>query len=276
MKNILIPTDFSENSLNAMRYAIGFFNQEACNFYVLHALPVMHNSVSQHNYSDTFTLIPDYRISQELDLLIKQLKECTTNAQHRFFPIQKEQLLVEAIRNQVAEKAIDYIVMGTKGISGLQEVAVGSNTGEVITKVKCPVLMIPEKAKFTQVKEITIPTDYYMIYNSKVLNTLTEILSLHKAKLRILNVQKREIPLSTVQQENRDYLDAHLDSSPHSFHNMVNPKIEIALQDFILDYEINLIAMVAKNLNFFQRLLFEPMVKQISYHTEIPVLILHE
>ena len=36
MKNILIPTDFSENSWNAIEYALHFFSKSSCNFYLLH------------------------------------------------------------------------------------------------------------------------------------------------------------------------------------------------------------------------------------------------
>ena len=36
MKNILLPTDFSENSWNAIIYALHFFEKSICNFYLLH------------------------------------------------------------------------------------------------------------------------------------------------------------------------------------------------------------------------------------------------
>jgi len=37
-----------------------------------------------------------------------------------------------------------------------------------------------------------------------------------------------------------------------------------------------MIIMIAKNLNLFQRILFRPTVEEISYHTDIPFLVLHE
>ncbi|WP_299528057.1 universal stress protein, partial [uncultured Lutibacter sp.] len=36
MKNILLPTDFSENSWNAIKYALELYKKTACNFYLLH------------------------------------------------------------------------------------------------------------------------------------------------------------------------------------------------------------------------------------------------
>ena len=42
----------------------------------------------------------------------------------------------------VEDKAIDYVVMGTKGATGAKEVLFGSNTVHVFKKVKCPVLAL--------------------------------------------------------------------------------------------------------------------------------------
>ena len=35
MKNILLPTDFSENSWNAIKYALQLFKNETCRFFLL-------------------------------------------------------------------------------------------------------------------------------------------------------------------------------------------------------------------------------------------------
>ncbi len=37
MKNILLPTDFSENSKNAIRFAMRFFEGETCTFHILNS-----------------------------------------------------------------------------------------------------------------------------------------------------------------------------------------------------------------------------------------------
>ena len=37
MRKILIPTDFSENAMNAIQYAIKLFKYEKCDYYIMHA-----------------------------------------------------------------------------------------------------------------------------------------------------------------------------------------------------------------------------------------------
>jgi hypothetical protein len=47
MKNILIPTDFSENAWNAIVYAASLFKKNECSFYLIHVNPIDPNSGSE-------------------------------------------------------------------------------------------------------------------------------------------------------------------------------------------------------------------------------------
>ena len=279
MKNILIPTDFSENSWNAITYALSFFNKTTCNFYLLHVSPY-DEIIGQGNFLESRETVVDKMTQnekQQMQLLMSRIEKLPLNTKHRFFTIYEYHFFIDAIRKQIEEKEIDYIVMGTKGASGLKKMTIGSNTGDVITKVKCPVLVIPEKARYQKPKEIAFPTDYNQQYKSRVLNTITNILSVNNAAFRVLHVSKKEKELSELQKRNKDLLDDHLnDLIEHSFHFLSNTKIEEAVQCFVESRNIDMIAMIAKNLNFFQRILFHPTVETISYHTDVPFLVLHE
>ncbi|HBY66509.1 MAG TPA: universal stress protein, partial [Flavobacteriaceae bacterium] len=67
-----------------------------------------------------------------------------------------------------------------------------------------------------------------------------------------------------------------LEAVQHKFHSCNSLDLEESIQNFVERKQINMIAMVAKNLNFFQRILFRPTVKKMSYQTKIPFLVLHE
>lgn len=278
MKNILIPTDFSENSWNAIIYALSFFKRIHCNFYFLHVSPFKETVVGNSFYESgkTTTKNTEGSNARQMQSLLKKIEKQPLNTKHRFFVTNEYMFFVDAVRKQVEEKSIDFIVMGTKGASGIQEKTIGSNTGDVITKVKCPVLVIPEKASYIKPKEIAFPTDYNMLYKSRVLDTITDILVSNKASLRVLHIAKKEQELTGLQKKNKDFLDDSLGKIKHSFHFLSNPNIEEAVQCFVESRNIEVITMVAKNLNFFQRILFHPVVEKISYHTSIPFLVLHE
>ena len=183
---------------------------------------------------------------------------------------------IEGVRKIVLTRNIDFIVMGTKGSSRETMKPIGKNTVEVITRVKCPVLVIPERARYIRPKNVVFPTDFNMLYKNRVLNTLSEILKTHNSALRILNIRKRNEDLSLLQQKNKEFLLDSLLHVSYSLHAPVHPCIEKALQEFVDHNPIDMIAMVAKNLNFFQQILFRPLTREINYPKKIPILVLHE
>jgi hypothetical protein len=154
--------------------------------------------------------------------------------------------------------------------------AMGTNTGAVITKVKCPLLSIPQNASYRKLREVAFPTDFQIGYDMRVLEDLIKILTAAGASLRILHISKNSEELSEEQQRNKDFLHDYLKEIEHSFHDHKGGRLETSVQCFIDSREIDMVAMVAKNLNFVQRILFRPAVEEISYHTTIPFLVLHE
>ncbi|GAA4884406.1 universal stress protein [Flaviramulus aquimarinus] len=280
MKNILLPTDFSENSWNAIKYAINFFEKESCNFYLLHVNRLSTILFNDSPYIATEDVIEDFYfkpIKLKLRKVLKRIAEnFTSNKSHKFYTLTDYNFFIESIRKHVNDKKIDCIVMGTKGASGLKKIIVGSNTGDVITKVKCTTLAVPENAQFIKLNEIAFPTDFSLTYEIQILEPLSEILENFKSTLRILHINKKKTDLNRSQNNNRELLHDYFNHLKHSFHYLTNKKVEEAIQCFVESRNINMICMVAKNLNYFQQILFHSKVEEISYYTEIPFLVLHE
>ncbi|MEO1033553.1 MAG: universal stress protein [Bacteroidota bacterium] len=280
MKNVLLPTDFSENSWNAIAYALHFFEDMACNFYLLHVIsfnhfiPLNESSAIDQNYMEqTFTKPTKKRLRH----FLKRISDLKINQDpYRFFTLTNVDFFINAMRKSVKEKQIDLIVMGTKGATGLSKIILGTNTADVITKVKCNTLAVPENAKFVPPKEIAFPTDLALNYNLQVLQPIVEIIEHFNADLRVLHINKNKQPLKNELEQNKTLLDDYFNNTQSSFHYLTNRKVEDAIQCFVESRDIDLICMVAKNLNYFQQILFHSRVEKISYHTDKPFLVLHE
>lgn len=281
MKNILIPTDFSENSWNAVKYALEFFKDTECDFYLLH-VTIIYNYASGESPIMPLPAVEVIdktvlkRAKTQLKKLLKKIDELPHNPKHKFYTISNYDYFIDAVKAHVTEKNIDLIVMGTKGASGLKKAMIGSNTGDLITRVKCPVLIIPENAVFKEIKEIAFPTDYHLFYPTKILNSILEFTKMHDSILRIVHIVKKDEEVTDFQLENKEFLKNFFDDEKHSFHKITNKKIEDGVQCFVESRDIDMIVMIAKNLNLFQRILFRPTVEEISYHTDVPFLVLHE
>lgn len=280
MKNILLPTDFSENSWNAITYAIHFFENIKCNFYLLHV-----NRISGLAVNDTPLILDEETINdlyvkpakRELRNTLKRILELSPNQNyHKFYTVTDYNFFIEAIRKNVIEKKIDCIVVGTKGASGLEKMILGTNTADIITKVKCNTLAIPENAKFVSPKEIAFPTDFSLSENLQVLQPISDIIDRFGSSLRIIHITKNKVDLNSDQKKNKELLEDYFNHQEYSFHYLTNNKVESAIQCFVESRDVNMICMVAKNLNYFQQILFHSKVEEISYHTDVPFLVLHK
>lgn len=280
MKNILLPTDFSENSWNAITYAINFYEDVKCNFYLIHVISLNTMVMGDSTFLLDVNLIDKLYTQptkQKLRDLLKRISKQSLNKDtHKFYTLTEYGFFVESIRKTVEDKQIDIIVMGTKGASGLEKIILGTNTADVITKVKCNTLAIPQNTKFVNPKEIAFPSDFSLSYNLQLLDPLSEIIDRFKASLRILHITRNKSDLNTDELKSRDLIEDFFNSQNYSFHYLTNENVENAVQCFVESRDINLICMVAKNLNYFQQILFHSKIEKLSYHTDIPFLILHE
>lgn len=280
MKNILIPTDFSENSKNALRYAQVVFRSLECNFYVLYVAPLGDTQTDTFGISrPTGKDLSTGNVKEMLADLVDSCRKYSKDANHHFYTLQDYGFFIQSIKKNLQEHQIDLIVMGTKGASGLKEKVVGSNAGDVITKVQCNTLVIPDAVMLSKPKEIAFPTDYNIFYTHGILSSMAEMLNLSASKLRIMNVIKNGEGLTLEQKTNREYLFDYMEETfpdRYSFHTISNKSVKSAIQSFVENQAADMIVMVAKNLNFIQQILFDSMVEKISFHTTVPFYVIHE
>ena len=236
MKNILIPTDFSANSRNAIRHALSLFGQGSCHFYLLHV-------VQPYIYGATELPVTGFpadvekgmmeKSYSELERILSEIRDDYPHADARFTLMAEYGFFIDSMRKLVSEKDISLIVMGTRGASGLREMTVGSNTGDVITKVKCPVLVIPEDTPLKPAGRMVFPTDYSIPYSPRVLDTLLFFADHFSMSVEVLYmVKKNGESLTAEQQVNKEYLCSYLEQRPHGFHRVRGKNLGEAIEEF--------------------------------------------
>ncbi len=259
-------------------YAIAFFKGQSLDFHFLHVgfQGSIENTTNIHSQGVSVSGLIPKGIQARLDDLMMEINQVFPNHNHRLHTHIEQSFFIDGIRKAVRNLDIDLIVMGTKGASGLKGIALGSHAGAVITRVKCTALVIPEDAAFSIPENIAFPTDFNILYKQSMMHRLKEFASFYNSSIKVLRVARKEGAIENEQIKNREFLSDALREIPHSFHWIQNPELEKGLQSFIDSMGIDVIAMVGKNLNFFQRLLFKPTIEKISYHTKVPFLVLHE
>lgn len=276
MKRILIPTDFSDNSWNAIKYALQLFKHETCTFYILNTYtPVIYHleyvlmNPAQYGLSDTVRGAS----MRGVEKIEERIQKEFPNPKHSFERISSFNMLIPEIKNSVEDKTIDLIVMGTKGATGAKEVLFGTNTVHVINKVKCPVLAVPGNFDFEAPKEILFPTDYEIDYQYKHVKPIVDIAHLFNARVNVLNVSYG-YDLSEDHEVNKQKLSVHLKKTSHLFHSVANQHIPDAINNFQMENHFNLMVMINNKHSFFENLFFRPIINQIGFHLNIPFLVI--
>lgn len=276
MKNILLPTDFSDNSWNAIQYAIQLFEHEKCTFYLLNTYTPMIYHVeyvligpSKYGLWDT---IRETSL-KNLEDFKNRINEKFNNTNHSFECISSFNTLIPKIQETIEEKTIDLVVMGTKGASGSKEILFGTNTVHAFKNVKCPVLAIPDDFKFETPHEILFPSDYEINFQDKHIQPILNIATMHPHRVHILNVSYG-FDLSKNQEQNKQKLEVYFKKVAHLFHRVTNQNIPDAITNFQLKTRINLLVMINNKHSFFENIFFKSNINHIGFHLNIPFLVI--
>ncbi|SNZ00741.1 universal stress protein [Flagellimonas pacifica] len=276
MKQILIPTDFSNNAWNAITYGLNFLKDEQCNIHFLHAYTPAFYRMDYVIGGPTFSAIPDSSVELSLiglEKTVNDVKEKFPNPNHKYNMLSSFNTLTDEIKNACEKWEVVLIVMGTQGATGAKEVFLGTNTVHTLRKAEVPVLAIPENCEYEKVKTILFPTDYLSDYKMEELGFLLNQVKTINAKVIVLHVNERA-HISENQKKNKQLLAEKLKDVKHKFVWDNENLMPNAIHQFTRENDIDLLVMMNRKHNFFERLLIKPNVDTIGFHTIIPFLVI--
>ena len=276
MKKILLPTDFSNNSWNAIKYAVTMFNDETCHFYLLNTYtPIIYQVEYVEVYSGQFGLVEAMEEASKngLETIMQRIKKELKNPKHTVSKISSFNTLTAAIDEICNTHKIDVIVMGTKGATGAAEILFGSNTVHTIKNAKRPLLAIPNDYPFEAPKEILFPSDYAIDFQKEHVQPIIDIAAMYQSRINIMNASYG-YELSESQQHNKEKLEVFLQKNTHIFHSVSNQTVEDAIAKFQSKARINLLVMINNKHSFFENLFFKSTINHIGFHLKIPFLVI--
>jgi nucleotide-binding universal stress UspA family protein len=185
MKRILVPTDFSEHAENALKVAAQIAKKNKCEIYLLHMLEIP----SQLNDAITGASgIPEVMLfikkAQQTFQKIKQESYLDGVTVHESIQFER---VFEGILSFIKKNEIDLIVMGSHGVSGIEEILVGSNTEKVVRLSDCPVLVIKKDTQEFNAANFVFASDFTQEIK-KPFKKMIEITEIFNAKLILVMI----------------------------------------------------------------------------------------
>ena len=287
MKHILLPTDFSDNALNAIHYALKMYKETRCSFHILNAYNLsssnLKDGIIKTGRRSTSKLGALYDLAEEnsaraIQELVDELRKDHSNLNHTFYTISKPDSPMGAIKEVISEKDIDLIVMGTKGATGAKQVFMGSNTVKVIKIIdNCPMLVVPSMYTFVELKKLMFPTDYTRPFSKRELYALIELARLWKPNIRIFHLNKDDSPLSDEQIGNRTVLKEFFVGLEYNFYKgTIEDTVVESIQKFVEEKQADMVALLHYKHTFLERLTEKSVIKKIGFETTVPLLVLPE
>jgi nucleotide-binding universal stress UspA family protein len=259
--NIIVPTDFTPISLNAAQFAAQMLagQYEA-------------NLILYHVYSDA-------KEANEAQAKLKELKdrllddsivkiECVAEESDDF---------IESLDRKIRYADAVLVVMSINDKSRMEQVISSSNSLRMIDKNLCPVMVIPHNAKYNQIKNVALASDFKDVQNSIPLVPVKKVLSIFQPNLHIVNINS-EIYVSLSEEyleQRKNMLEMFREFHPE-FYFITTYDFHETLRQFIDDKNIDLVLTFPRKHSFINNLIKGNNTKKLVFESSIPVLAAHE
>lgn len=272
MKNILLPTDFSKNSKNAIEYSLKLFEGETVTFHILNSqkptgyitADVLYGAAGDSVYDG---ILDDNK--KELEKLIRHCESQSENENFTFVPKIDFDNIVDAVNQAVSLNNIELIVMGTNGATGAEEVVFGSNTLKLIRKANCPVLAIPEGYVYNKIESVLLSVNYQYELKTDALAVILDIVRKHDSTLKILEIEENNVEVNSPK---GNYIDLFKGINIERF-CIKNIPSAVAIDAFTQLIPVQLHAMFVERKSLLDRFIFGSETSKISYSSKVPLLI---
>lgn len=156
IKTIVVPTDFSDLSKNALNVAAEMALRHQAKLIITHTV---------HTYymidRGGKKVIGSETVEENRKLAITKLEQLKTSLHEKYNLDVETKIstdnIVDSINDLIITDQVDLIVMGTSGHQKMKQFVLGSNSYNVLLHANCSVLLIPQKFKKTSFKKILFP-----------------------------------------------------------------------------------------------------------------------
>lgn len=274
MKNILVPTDFSDISKNALKFAIKIAHALRGKIVLYHTeQPVLIASDMGGFVYPEIEMETERLLNEKMEDLITFTKTQNVEATK----ILQKGILKDSIVGVIDREHIDLVVTGTHGAKGLESFFLGTNSTDIFERVKCPVLVVPSNARYHSIRKIMYATDlqYGDIHE---IEKVCQLAKPFNAEIIVTHVNNDPNRIAE-EKENMDWFE-EIAGTNLAYKNIVykfiyHDDLMEALDNAVTVLNIDVLCMSTSEKAFFKKLVSKNSTKEMAFHTNIPLMVLH-
>lgn len=270
MKQIVVPVDFSADSVRAVQKAVFMAKKMVAEIKLIHV-------IRSKSLSSIFSSSNGVAGPEEIEAKFKELIQ---NVEHAGVPM--EYTIVKGnvpkeISKYVESISANLIVMGTHGASGFEEFWMGSNAYKVVNSADCPVLTLRSSSEKMDIKKIVLPIDTTQYTRQKVPFTM-DLASYFGAEIHVVAVcidetEEFVIKLTNYMGQVARFLKKHNIECVTEF--LVGDNPTTMTLDYAKKIDADLISIMTEQETSFLYMFLGAYAQQMVNHSPIPVLTMH-
>ncbi|OKL40360.1 universal stress protein [Pontibacter flavimaris] len=282
MKSILVPIDYSNNSRNALTYALEIARVTGAEIILFHAFyPIMTPPASLDTTDVILALeegkarsLKDFALATRTEIgaadgLLEAYQSIPLRAAARMGG--SYEMILEAIEKYKA----DLVVMGMQGGGPFSQALLGSTTISVMQESKVPILAVPENMPFRYFRKVLFATNLSKLPATADLQPLRDFVATFEASLQVLHLYKNNLQYATFDpHEALEQLSAKLQGITLDFQFDIQEEVAEGIQKYILEQHADLLVLIPQRHNFMERLLDRSVTGKITAHPQVPLLAL--
>ena len=272
MKEIVIGIDFSKGAMNALNYAILIANHLEANISMVWVdKPLAPDSVYD-NSPDSYREEVHKRFAEIKKEFGKKLKKRKLDYKIRSGKVYEE------ITNHAKQNNASFVVSGTHGISGFEELWIGSNANRIVSYAPCPVFTLRQNFSIKKrIEKIILPIDSssdtrqkvaYAIEIAKAFGSKVHILALYTSSISAIKSRVEKSAAHVIEQFKINKVDSLLKKVKAS--NVTSETLKYAEEN-----DGDLIVIMTEQESSSSSILLGPYAQQMVNHSPIPVLSVH-
>jgi nucleotide-binding universal stress UspA family protein len=266
MKKIIVPLDFSDESLTGLNMAMMLADKASANIQMVHVIgkitDTADNELPEMEYKN---------VKMKFEGILQKYKMKSNSALS--YTITEGKIFKEI--TGLAEKSEDsIIVLSTHGASGFEELFIGGNAYKITSHSKNPVITVRRGKIPTNIEKIVLPLDFTFQTREKVPYTV-ELAKMFGSEIHLLTISLSKIKstgkkLLQYTQQVASYLETH--KIPYTVEYLHGSNLTDLTLDYARSIDADLISIMTEQEKSISNLLLGNFAHQFINKAFIPVL----
>jgi len=271
MRTIIVVTNFSDSSRNALDYTCSFLGHTGVRILLLNIFSfpaaLTSDAISVAAMSET--------IANDKRLLEKEYEWAKEN-----YPVANIAMemvtgnFMEELHDKTSDEDVALVVLGAGGKYN-DLLSWDANIIDAFVDLKKPVLVIPSKIKYHQIKEIAFACNYYRKDLQMPVSLIKRLIQFTAANLYIIQVRNPAEVVDEAAQNNKIFLQQDVADLNPVYYEPPFDKIMNVIDNYTAEKNIDMLIVIPSRQGIWRNIFQEQQTKGLIFLNQVPIMSLY-